>query len=76
MASSNIAFVSDRDGSFDIFVMNADGTDQTNLTRTADWEEDHPAWSPDGSRIAYCSRHAVKMTALLNIFVLFGDNHS
>ena len=32
--------------------MNADGTNQTRLTETAQSEFD-PAWSPDGTRIAY-----------------------
>lgn len=37
----------------DIWIMNADGTGQTNLTRTTDENEVGPAWSPDGRRIAF-----------------------
>lgn len=37
----------------DIWVMQSDGTGQTNLTNTPDLNETNPAWSPDGSRIAY-----------------------
>ncbi len=49
-----IAFVSDRDGNDEIFLMNADGTDQRQLTRTATSTRNaHPAWSPDGSQIVY-----------------------
>jgi uncharacterized repeat protein (TIGR01451 family) len=38
--------------SYNIWVMNADGSNRTYLTSSTDWEKD-PAFSPDGSRIAY-----------------------
>lgn len=49
---SQIAFVSDREGDFELFVMNGDGSDVRRLTNTAG-DETSPAWSPDGSQIAY-----------------------
>jgi hypothetical protein len=36
----------------DIYVINADGSDLANLTNSAE-DDYHPAWSPDGSRIAF-----------------------
>jgi dipeptidyl aminopeptidase/acylaminoacyl peptidase len=39
----------------DIWVMDADGTNQTNLTNTPDTNEGQPAWSSDGTRIAFTS---------------------
>jgi Tol biopolymer transport system component len=54
---SRVAFHSDRDDpNHDIFLMNADGSDETNLTghfRGSD-EELWPAWSPLGDEIAFC----------------------
>ena len=39
------AFDSNRDGDYEIYVMNADGSGQTNLTNNSAWDES-PAWSP------------------------------
>jgi Tol biopolymer transport system component len=36
----------------DIYVMNADGSQQTNITHS-EYSELYPRWSPDGSKIAY-----------------------
>jgi len=49
-----IAFMSDRDGKREIYVMNADGTGQINLTNNPATDE-YPAWSPDGGKIAFQS---------------------
>ena len=52
--STRIVFASVRDGNSEIYVMNTDGTGQTNLTNniTGDF---NPASSPDGTRIAFNS---------------------
>ena len=39
----------------DVWVMDADGGSQTNLTQTKGVDED-PVWSPDGSKIVFVSR--------------------
>ena len=49
---TRIAFVSAREGSFDIYVMNADSTGTRRLTSSSAHDRG-PSWSPDGRRIAF-----------------------
>jgi dipeptidyl aminopeptidase/acylaminoacyl peptidase len=49
-ANGKIAFMSPRDGHFEIYTMNADGTNQTRITNNV---ASFPAWSPDGTKIAF-----------------------
>ena len=53
--TAKIAFASQRDGNNEIYVMNADGTNQVRLTNNPANDES-PTWSPDRSRIAFASQ--------------------
>ena len=50
-----IVFTSDRNRDWEIFVMDDDGDNQTQLTHN-DAYDLFPGWSPDGARIAFTSR--------------------
>jgi Tol biopolymer transport system component len=50
-----IAFVSRRDGNSEIYVINADGSGQENLTQHPA-RDSHPSWSRDGRKLAFESR--------------------
>lgn len=51
---TRIAFSSNRNGSYDLFVMDADGRGARRIT-TDGGSEGEAAWTPDGSRIVYTS---------------------
>ena len=53
-AGRQIAFVSERDGNWEIYVMDSDGSNPRNLTKSAA-KDFPPSWSPDGRQIAFLS---------------------
>ena len=78
-----IAFVSYRDLARiprgilrgEIYLMNADGTNPINLTRTIERADGHSSWSPDGKQIAFTSAELLNEDTLANsnIFVIDAD---
>jgi Tol biopolymer transport system component len=84
---TRIAFVSDRDGDPDVYVMDANGSNPVQLTRdqslvlislyalTNRLVDLWPSWSPDGDRVAFASsRHSWHSTILdFNIYTISAD---
>ncbi|MEX2030113.1 MAG: hypothetical protein WD906_03990 [Anaerolineales bacterium] len=51
-ANDQLAFASDRDGGWDLYVMDLQSGDTRRLTNTPGYEG-HPSWSPDGLWLTY-----------------------
>ena len=58
-----IAFSSDRNGLWNIWVMQADGSAATQVSKEARWFVNSPTWAPDGLSI-YARKHFVKQRSL------------
>ena len=58
-----IAFTSDRGGLFNIWVMDADGTKPTAVSREEKWWVNSPTWAPDGDFI-FARKHFVSTRSL------------
>ena len=63
-----IAFISARDGNSEIYVMNADGTEQKRLTNN-DGDDGPFSWSPDGSKICYVS----EQVGFVGVYIMDAD---
>ncbi|HPS86281.1 MAG TPA: DPP IV N-terminal domain-containing protein [Spirochaetota bacterium] len=65
-----IAFSSNRDGNFKIYVINEDGTNLERLTDTLPGYNDYmPTWSPDGKNILFYSN----ISGNLEIYIMKAD---
>ncbi|MCB9098947.1 MAG: PD40 domain-containing protein [Anaerolineales bacterium] len=64
-----IAFSSNRTGNFEIYIINADGSQLTQLTTDNRAFDEWPVWSPDGRQIAFVSDR----TGNVDLFVIAAD---
>ena len=79
ITTRDIVFVSNRaGGDLDIFAMYEDGTAQVNMTPAGTACDKTPAWSPDGTKIAFASGRAITpatsaCTGNIDIYVMNAD---
>ncbi len=72
---SQVAFVSDRAGQFDIWVMDADGTDPRNLTATWNQFSADPSWSKQAgtNKVAFVSEDQCACYSSLDVYTVGTD---
>jgi len=69
-SAGRIAFKSSQGGNSDIYVMNADGSNQVRLDTSNPYDDREPDWSPDGTRIAFS---ATPLTVMSDVYVINAD---
>jgi TolB protein len=67
-----IAFETARDGNWEVYRMNPDGSDPVNLSNNPG-DDIHPAWSPDGSQVAFASNRENDDGSANAIYIMDAD---
>ncbi|MFN2525652.1 MAG: TolB family protein [Actinomycetota bacterium] len=57
----------------DIYLMDPDGSDQVNLTRSPARRDHHPSWSPDGTQIAFNCTDGPTEIYIVDVCVINAD---
>src|SRR5438309_8724020 len=68
-----IVYETNRDGNWELYLCNADGSDSVNLTRTPDVDELYPKPSPDGSKICFVADERKSDAKIRNIYYMNSD---
>ena len=71
-----IVYETNRDGNWELYLCNADGSHPVNLTHTADVDELYPKPSPDGSKICFVADEGKGDAKIRNIYYMNSDGTS
>jgi len=70
---AKVLFETYRDGNWDLFAVNADGSNPVNLTRTPKVDELYPHGSPDGARICFVADEGAGKARSRNVYYMNAD---
>ena len=68
-----IVYETNRDGNWELYLCNADGSNPVNLTRTPDVDELYPKPSPDGTKICFVADEGKGDAKVRNIYYMNSD---
>src|SRR5437660_1647475 len=68
-----IVYETNRDGNWELYLCNADGSNAINLTRTPDVDELYPKPSPDGTKICFIADEGKGADKIRNIYFMNSD---
>ena len=68
-----IVYETNRDGNWELYLCNADGSNPVNLTNTKDVDELYPKPSPDGSKICFVADEGKGDAKVRNIYYMNSD---
>jgi hypothetical protein len=68
-----IVYETNRDGNWELYICNADGSNPVNLTNTKDVDELYPKPSPDGSKICFVADEGKPDARVRNIYYMNSD---
>src|SRR5437588_1699407 len=68
-----IVYETNRDGNWELYLCNADGSNSVNLTNTEDVDELYPKPSPDGTKICFCADEGKGDAKVRNIYYMNSD---
>jgi dipeptidyl aminopeptidase/acylaminoacyl peptidase len=75
-APDRIVFQSNRDGDFEIYIINVDGSNLQQLTNNSNIDDKYPAVSPDGRRIAFQAKSDAERDSGWEIYVMDIDGRN
>ena len=68
-----LVYEANRDGNWELYVCNADGSNPVNLTRTPDVHELFPKPSPDGSKVCFVADEGQGDAKVRNVYYMNSD---
>jgi Tol biopolymer transport system component len=68
-----VVFETHRDGNWELYLVNADGSSPVNLTQSRDIDEVYPKPSPEGTRLAFVADQGQGTDRVRNVYVMNSD---